>query len=263
MIYIDKYAYISKLKDQDPMYKLVFCLMTLGVCLWANSIIISVLVLLVMGWNVVYRGGLPCAMYLKLLTVPISFLVVGVLTVGINVSDTQNIFLLYIAVFGTHIGVTHSGIQQAAQLFFKAIGAVACLYYLALSTPMADILQTLGRLKIPKVFIELMGLTYRFIFILLETVDRTVTAQKSRLGYSGIFASYSSLASLASTVFIRSYRKSADLYTALESRGYDGELNVLELPYKRQGYQYALPILLNIILITLTLVLRYVNGGNR
>lgn len=261
MIYIDKYAYISKLNKQEPMYKLVFCIMTLGVCLWANSIIVSIAVLLIMGWYTICKGGIPFALFMKLMAIPMSFLVIGVLTIAINVSENQNIFLFSIIAFETNIGVSQSGIQGAAHLFFKALGAVSCLYYLSLSTPMVDLLQVLCKLRVPKLFIELMGLIYRFIFVLLETVDLMFTAQKSRMGYSNILSSYRSLAALASMLFIRAYKRSDELYTSLEARGYDGEINVLQESFRTERLQYAVPIAMNLTLIALTLILRHFTGG--
>jgi cobalt/nickel transport system permease protein len=261
MINIDKYAYMSKLRQTAPLKKLLFALMTLGVCLWANSIAISLLVLLLMGWVTVYKGGTPFALFLKLMMVPLSFLVIGVLTIGINFSDNQGAFLYSIPVFGTHMGVSQTGLQNAARLFFKALGAVSCLYYLSLSTPMVDLLAVLRRLKTPKLLVELMGLVYRFIFVLLETADTMFTAQNSRLGYASLSSAYRSLAALASTLFIRSYKRSDELYTALEARGYDGELNVLEEPFQTHRKEYIAPVAINLFLILTTLFLRRFAGG--
>lgn len=261
MIYIDKYAYISKLKYQDPMYKLIFCMLTLGVCLWANSIVVSIMVLLIMGWYTVCKGGIPFILFMKLLALPMSFLIIGVLTIGINVYEKQSVFLFYISAFGTNIGVSQTGIQSAMRLFFKALGAVSCLYYLSLSTPIVDLLQVLGKIRIPKLFIELMGLIYRFIFVLLETVDMMFTAQKSRMGYSNFSSSYRSLAALASTLFIRAYKRSDELYTALEARGYDGELSVLEEPFETPWTEYIPLVAINLFLVLVALFLKRFTGG--
>ncbi|MEN8904343.1 MAG: cobalt ECF transporter T component CbiQ [Clostridiales bacterium] len=261
MIYIDKYAYISKLNKQDPMYKCIFCILTFGVCLWANSIIVSSAVIIIMGWYTIFKGGIPFLAFIKLMTIPMSFLIIGVLTIGISVSEKQNIFLYYISIFGTNIGITIKGIQNASSLFFKALGMVSCLYYLSLNTPVVDLLQVLRKLKVPKLFIELMGLVYRFIFVLLETMDIMITSQKSRMGYSSFFKSYRSLAILATTLFIRSYKRSNELYTALESRGYDGEINVIESSFETKWKHYFVPTMINLFLIILALFLRYYSGG--
>ena len=58
MIYIDKYAYMSKLRQKDPMYKLIFAIITLGVGLWANSVVTSLLIV-IMSWYTVRKGGYP------------------------------------------------------------------------------------------------------------------------------------------------------------------------------------------------------------
>jgi cobalt/nickel transport system permease protein len=214
-----------------------------------------------MGWYTVLKGGIPFAVFMKLILIPMSFLLIGVATIGINVSENQDVFLFYISVFEINIGVSLTGIKNAACLFFKALSAVSCLYYLSLSTPMVDLLQALGKLKVPKLFIELMGLIYRFVFVLLETVDMMFTAQKSRMGYSGISSGYRSLAALASTLFIRAYKRYDELYTSLESRGYDGELNVLDTHFKIQPLMFTMPIAINLSLVALVLILRHFTGG--
>lgn len=261
MINIDKYAYSSKLKQTAPLKKLTFAMLALGVGLWADSVPVSVLVLLIMGYCTIYKGGTPIALFIKLMLVPISFLIIGVLTIVINASGNKDIFLFSIAAWGTHIGVSQLGMQQAAHLFFKAMGAVSCLYFLALSTPMVDLLAVLRRLKVPKLMLELMGLIYRFIFVLLETADTIHTAQSSRLGYLNLTSVYRSLVALTSTLFIRAYKRSDELYTALEARGYDGELNVLEEPYKTHWTEYIAPVTINLALVGLALLLKQYTGG--
>lgn len=261
MINIDKYAYMSRFKHINPMKKFIFALLTLGVCLWANSILTSCIIILIMGGITVFKGGTPISLFIKLMLVPMSFLIIGVLTIAINVSDHQSIFLFSTAIAGTHIGVSQTGIQDAMRLFFKAMGSVSCLYYLSLGTPMVDILAVLRRLKVPKLMVEMMGLIYRFIFVLLETADTMVTAQNSRLGYTSLSTGFRSLGALASTLFVRAYKRSDELYTALEARGYDGELNVLEEKFEARWTEYILPMAINLLLILETLFLKRFTGG--
>lgn len=257
MLSMDYYAYQSKLKQISPFPKLLFALFTLGVCLWANSIAISLMILLLMEWVTVSRGGTPLSLFLKFLLVPMSFLLIGVFSIGINISGSPEAFLFSVPVFGMYLGTSSAGIINALQLFFKALGAVSCLYFLSLSTPMVDLLAALRRLKIPKLFIEMMSLIYRFIFVLLETANIMFTAQNSRLGYSSLSSGYRSLAALVSTLFVRAYKRSEEIYTALEARGYDGELNVLEMKFDSPRYEYIVPLIINAILILAAMILRY------
>ncbi len=258
---IDKYAYTSKLKQQDPMEKLTFSMMTICVCLWADHILISIAVLLIMSWVTIRKGRTPFPVFMKLLLVPMSFLVIGVFTIAFGIFYNQDNLVLSFPLFGVYIGATKIGIITATRLFFKALGSVACLYYLSLSTPMVDILSSLGKLKCPKLLVELMGLIYRFIFVLLETADNMFVAQSSRLGYSDIRTGFRSMGALAATLFIRAYKRSDDLYTALEARGYDGELNVLEEPFQKSLKGYIAAFIVNFILIAAALYLKGITGG--
>jgi cobalt/nickel transport system permease protein len=262
MISMDQYAYRSKLKHKDPLQKLAFAFMTLSVCLWANHGLISVMVIFTMGGMTVLRGGTPLRFFIKLLLIPMSFLLIGIFTIAVNVSEMSEGFLAAIPVAGTWIGFSRTGLQDALQLFLKALGTVSCLYFLSLTTPMMDLLSALRRLGVPKILVEIMGLVYRFIFILLETADTMYKAQSCRLGYSSLFMRYHSLGSLASMLFMRAYKRSDELYTALEARGYEGELKVLGETYENHWSGYALAILVNTLLVLLAVALKWTMGGS-
>lgn len=235
------------------MEKLFFAVLTLGVCLWADSFPVSIFVLLIMTWYSICRGGIPFPDYFKLMVIPMSFLLLGVLAVAVEVTANQQNLNAYVPFFGLYLGVSKTGIIAAARLFFKALGAVSCLYYLALNTPMVDILSTLKKLKCPQLIIELMSLIYRFIFILMETANTMKIAQNSRLGYANIFAAYHSMGALASTLFVRAYKRSEEMFISLEARGYTGEIKVLEETPKGhwQGYLKTVAINGSLILFAL------------
>ncbi|RCX16606.1 cobalt/nickel transport system permease protein [Anaerobacterium chartisolvens] len=257
MLSIDKYAYSSKLAGIDPMQKLFFTFITLGVCLWANDWVISLLVIFIAVGAAVIKGGIPIRIFAKMLLIPMVFLVIGVLSIAINASSSAEFFLISVQVAGTAIGITSSGAINAFNLFIKAIGSVSCLYFLSLTTPITDLLDAMRRLKVPRLFTELMGLIYRFIFVLLERSGTMFTAQSSRLGYSTLSTGYRSLAALASTLFIDAYRRSDELYTSLEARGYEGELRVLPRSYNKSRAGYICTAVLNILLICTALALRH------
>jgi cobalt/nickel transport system permease protein len=261
MINIDRLAYLSKLKQTAPIKKVAFSMLTLGVCLWADSIAVSILTCLMMGWWIVCKGGIPFGLYRRLMLVPLCFIMIGVLTIVVNISGNKDIFIISVTVFNMQIGVSQSGVHSAMNLLFKTLGAVSCLYCLSLTTPIVDLLGVLRMLKVPKLMVELMGLTYRFIFVLLETADTIFTAQHSRLGYSNLSSGYRSLAALASTLFIRSYKSSIELYTALEARGYDGELSVLEEKFKTHWTEYIPIFAIDLFLVLLAMFLKQYTGG--
>lgn len=67
----------------------------------------------------------------------------------------------------------------------RALGAVGCLYFLSLSTPVPELLDALRRARVPEVVGDLAVLIYRYIFILFATFRSMRDAAASRLGYAG------------------------------------------------------------------------------
>ena len=256
MIKIDTYAYGSQLKRIDPLQKFLFATITLGVCLWADTIVISIAVLFIMGWVTIRMGRTPILLFLKLLLIPMSFLMIGVVTIVINFSSNTHGFLFSLPIASSWIGVSKAGIVEATQLFFRVLGSVSCLYFLSLSTPIVDLLSVLRKLKVPQLMVEMMGLVYRYIFVLLDTANTMFIAQSSRHGYVNVITGYRSLGALASTVFIRAYKRSNDLYTALEARGYEGELSVFEEPFETHYAIYLAIAGINTLLIVVALFLK-------
>jgi cobalt/nickel transport system permease protein len=206
-----------------------------------------------MAGTVILRAGIPWRFYLKLLSLPLSFLLVGVLTVAVSVVRQPGGAVYGITVFNFAVGVTAGGLSAAANLLCKSLGAVSCLYFLSLTTPMVEIISVLKKLKVPGLFIELMGLIYRFIFVMMETAERIYTAQSSRWGYASVKTSYYSLGQLASTLFIKSYHRSQMLFTTLMSRCYNGELNVVGPQYQVSRGNIAAIALIDLALAVLAL----------
>ena len=255
MLYIDKYAYCNRLTNTNPFEKFLFVMATMIICLWANSIIISMLIILLMIGVAVFKGGIPLSFYLKLMLIPFFFLITGITTIAVNTINDYDKMLWGFKVYSLTMGVTAKSLEIAARLFIKALGTVSCLYFLSLTTPMIEIISVLKKLKCPVLFLELMSLVYRFIFILLETADKIVTSQSSRLGYYGFKNGFHSMGQLVSTLFIRSYKRSQDLYTALEARCYNGELNVLEEKYQISKKNIILIFLIEVFLVIITILI--------
>ena len=125
--------------------------------------------------------------------------------------------LLAIPVGPWEIGVTAASLAQAAQVFLISFAAVGITLGLALTTPMVDITEQLRRWHVPQLFVELMTLIYRFIFVLLETAQAMRTAQEARLGYSSWGRWLRSAGMLASNLYLRANTRAPARYWSLAS----------------------------------------------
>ncbi|MCB2294460.1 cobalt ECF transporter T component CbiQ [Clostridium algoriphilum] len=252
MISIDKLAYISKLKKVNPMEKFIFAMVTIIICISLNNMVDSIIILLLMSFITVFKGKLPLKDYIKLMSLPLAFLIMGVITIAITVVSTSKGLIFSFSIFDIKLGCTYDSILMATKLFLKSIASVSCLYFLTLTTPIFEVLSVLRKLKVPKLFVELMGLIYRFIFVLLDTANIIYISQNSRLGYSTPRTGLNSLGKLITSLFLSSYKRSQDIYTAMESRGYDGDINLLENNYALSYKNISLIVVVEVLLIIIS-----------
>ncbi len=252
---IDKLSYQSNLRYVNACEKTVFAIVTLLLCVTGRSIVISVIVLAAMGFLTVKKGGTPFFRYVKLMTIPLAFLLMSTVAIILNWSKTPlDAFALPI---GNHfLTSSRSSLFFGVQLILTALAGVSCLYFLSLSTPMPDILMALRTFRIPSLMVELMLLIYRFIFVLSEIAAAIRISQDSRLGNRNFSTSCKSFGLLGSALFVRAFVKSSKLYDSMESRLYDGKIRVLAEDYPPRKKEIALILLFELFLIVL-LIWRY------
>ena len=100
---------------------------------------------------------------------------------------------------------------------------------LSLTTAWNSVLKALRTLRVPIVAVVLLGMTYRYIFLLLQTAQEMMWARKARLisPLQGREARHLMAAS-AGVLLSRTVAMSRDIHLAMQSRGYRGEVYLLE-----------------------------------
>ncbi|MBU9744353.1 cobalt ECF transporter T component CbiQ [Lachnospiraceae bacterium ASD3451] len=233
---IDYYAYTSGMRKVNASFKVLFSVTLLILCIVLDHIWVSVTVMAGMGLLTVCAGGLSLRRYLSLMKIPAAFILMGSIAIAAGIAARPygdfnlNLHFFYLYTSGADL-------LRAARLGLKALGAVSAMYMLTLSTPASEIISVLGRAHLPKLLVELMNMIYRFIFILMDVQSRMSTAARARLGYEGFKRSCYTFGHIAGNLLILSFRKAGIYYDALESRGYDGELEFLEEEKKIKAWQ--------------------------
>lgn len=214
---IDQIAYQSQLRTWNTKGKLCLVLGGILIIITANSFFVSLGTLLFMGVLTILAGRIKRQEYLRMLRIPALFIVTGALTILIQYGNGIDALVRY-ALGAQYLYITQSSMIQALQLIAKAFGAVSCLYMLALSTPMGDIIGTLQELHIPAVLIELMHAMYHYIFVLFEINRKQKEASASRLGYRDYPTSVRTFGKEIANLFLVSLKKANECYDAMQSR---------------------------------------------
>lgn len=233
---IDCYAYSNKIRAVDPAQKAGLALVVLLLCLILNHPVVSVLAVAWMWTLAVWQAALPAFVFGRVLLAELFFLSLATVAVALSVSTTSPVdpqaWLLSLGPL--RISSSPDALYDASNLVLRALGAASAMNFLALTTPLVDLVELMRRLRFSPVLIDLMAVMYRFIFVLLESLNRMYLAQNSRLGYSSYRRGMMSAGLLGSQLFIDTYRRSRRLQTALDARGYTGgDLRVLPATYYR------------------------------
>ena len=236
---IDLHAQRSRLNSWSPGLKVCFSLASALICIAADSVAVSLFLLVSMSLLTVCAGKTPVHYYLSLLSIPVVFIILGTAAILFEVSPLP-LGLLDLSMGSWYLSVTAAGQARALGLLCKALGAVSCLYFLSLSTPMHLIIAVLRRVKVPGVVVELMYLIYRYIFIMLDTQAQMADAARSRLGYGHWYTALKTMLTSSFLLLFLSLRRATECFAAMESRCYDGEIRFLEDTPSLAGSQVAM-----------------------
>jgi len=125
--------------------------------------------------------------------------------------------------------VTVQGLASACYLVARVETAATLSVLLILCTPWSHVLKALRVLRVPVVFVVTLGMTYRYILLLLRTAHEMFESRRSRMvGKLEGAERRRVAASSAGVLMSKSLQLSGDVYSAMLSRGFRGEVYVLD-----------------------------------
>ena len=132
--------------------------------------------------------------------------------------------LMTFRIGGSTISITRQGVLWASFFVARVTTSVSFAVLLSLTTRHGELLRVLRVFKIPQIFVMVIGMCHRYIYLFAELVENTYLAIKSRVGRNvrhkrGRHIVAWNIASL----WNRSYQLNEAVYQAMLSRGYRGE----------------------------------------
>ena len=114
------------------------------------------------------------------------------------------------------------GLLSFASILIKTVLTVMAVLILIASTPMDQLAHQLIRMKIPKLFVMQIMLTYRYLSILISEAVNMMTAYHLRSkNQKGIRMEH--IGTFMGQLLLRSYERAEKVYFAMKCRGYDGD----------------------------------------
>ncbi len=146
--------------------------------------------------------------------------------------------------------ITLEGAERLASIVLKAWLSVQMAIVLTASTPFPDLLLAMRAIKIPRLLVAIVGLMWRYLFVLVDEALRLMRAREARSGFrisatrnrpGGSLAWRARVTGgMVGNLFLRSFDRAERIYAAMAARGYDGEVRALPLPPLALDQQLAL-----------------------
>lgn len=221
---IEQSAYTNRWRQVTPAAKGLFSLCGLVASFAAATPAPASCIAAVLFSVTVLGAGIPLLRYLRAAAPALLFLSVSAvsLAVSLKIGESAGNVSLHLA---------QTDYAKVAQVCARSLGGLAALLFLALTTPLSDLIALLRRLKTPEILLDLMTLCYRTLFVFSAAIHDTLTAQSARLGYATVGNSRRSLGGLVANLTIQVWQRSHALHLAALARNNDGPLRFLEETY--------------------------------
>ncbi len=126
------------------------------------------------------------------------------------------------------ISITKQGLLGAGLIILRVGVSVSLAVLLTVTSRWSELLKSLRVFFVPKIFIMVLEMTYRYIFLLLTVMTDMYTARKSRtIGEFDAKENRRFISTGIGNVFGKAYFMSEEIHDAMISRGYLGEAKSL------------------------------------
>ena len=248
-VFTDEYASRDGLMQSiDPRMKLVTSGMLLLTALLTKNIAV-VLYIYSVSLIFTYLSKINIGFFLKR-----TWVFIPLFSLFIAVPALFNIFtpgeaIANFNIFGLHLIVTRPGLSGALLFVMRVITSVSIVVLLSITTRHSETLKALRLFKVPQIFVMIFGMCYRYIYLLIEAVENTYLAIRSRVGRQVHYKKGQQVVAWSmASLWQRSYRMNEEVYSAMLFRGYAGEPVVFN-DFKTKPWDWMWLLLIIIICV--------------
>ena len=222
-IFTERHARMDAfLQRLDPRAKLgMFLVLVLAASLTSSYLVLVALYVVVLA--AAMASQIPSDMFVRRVWLGIPLFAAIVVLPSIFFVQGPRLFSLSLGPLT--IAPSIPGIAGAILLVMRVGVSVSLAVLLVMTTPWADILKSLRSLRVPQVFVLILSMTYRYLFLFLHTVNGMFLARRSRVVAPARGREQRRwIGGTLGALMGRSFRMSNDVYAAMMARGFTGEM---------------------------------------
>jgi cobalt/nickel transport system permease protein len=217
----------------DPRAKIIAVLALLIAANLSHSLaVIGAIYLLALG--LAWRSAIPAGFFIKRVWLALPFFTGLIVLPALFITPGPALVQLL-----PGLAITRTGVNTVLFLLLRVSTSVSLTLLLILTTRWNVVLSALGVLRIPDVFILILGMTHRYIYLLIHTANDMFLSRRSRVvGHMSAAEERKMLAALSASLLGKSLDLSSEVYLAMQSRGFRGSIVTLK-PFRMKGRDWA------------------------
>jgi cobalt/nickel transport system permease protein len=135
--------------------------------------------------------------------------------------------------------VSFNGLERVASLIVRSWLSLQFAVLITAVTKFEDLLAGLRSCGLPRMLAAILGLMWRYLFIMLEEVKRMQQARAARTstdlnlnwrGGGSLIWRAAVTGNMAGNLLLRSMMRSERIFQAMQARGYDGDIRIGQMP---------------------------------
>lgn len=126
------------------------------------------------------------------------------------------------------VSVSTEGLWGTWNIVAKAVLGASASILLTSTTPVAEILRGLSKLKTPAIVVAIMTFMFRYLDVIVDEMRRMRTAMVARAHDPRWLWQAKPIATGAGALFVRSYERGERVHYAMQSRGFNGTMPPLD-----------------------------------
>jgi cobalt/nickel transport system permease protein len=112
------------------------------------------------------------------------------------------------------------GVPIFLRLLARGTLCLGAVLLLSSTTPFAEILRVLRRLRFPAILVTMLALMYRYVFVLVDEAERMSRARAGRTFRRDRLGAWRTRAGVIGQLFVRSTGRAERIYAAMCARGW-------------------------------------------
>jgi energy-coupling factor transporter transmembrane protein EcfT len=151
--------------------------------------------------------------------------------------------------------------HRHVRLVLCVLDAVSFSVLLAMTTPWNELLAALRVLRVPRTFVFVLAVSYRYVFVLMRLIQSMVTARRSRtVGRLAPSEDRRFVAAAVGTLFGHSQALSEQVHMAMLARGFTGEVHTMSV-WRVRVLDYAWVAMVTLALVAVAALELTVSRG--